>query len=276
MTQGWHGKLQLTYDYNAPQTRITHQYAQAPFKIQSPFYPEDPSICHSVILHTAGGMVGGDRLSQTLSLHPNANALVTTAAATKIYGHHPQPSQQEIALNLAENSVLEWFPQENIIFNNSIYKQSLKVNLAPNTTLFVWEINRFGRTARGEQFKQGNWRSQTDIFRGKHPLWIDRQALTGGRMIEAANGLGGFSVVGSFICLGKPVSSENIQQIRQLWSQGNYEGEAGVTQSLGDGIICRYRGHSTTEVRQWFVQVWHFLRQVYLQRPSIYPRVWLI
>jgi urease accessory protein len=105
---------------------------------------------------------------------------------------------------------------------------------------------------------------------------MDRQALTGGHLIEAANGLKGFSVTGSFIYLGKPISVENIEQIRQLWLQNHYEGEAGVTQSLGDGIICRYRGHSTAEVRQWFTQVWHLLRQVYLQRPSIYPRVWLI
>lgn len=276
MTQEWHGKLTLNYDYNGQETRLIHQYSQSPLKIQRPFYPEDRQICHSVILHTAGGIVGGDRLSQTITLQPNANALITTAAATKIYGHHPQTSQQITHLNLEENAVLEWFPQENIIFNHAFYQQSLIVNLAPNATLFAWEINRFGRTARGEKFKEGNWRSQTEIYQEKCPLWIDRQALTGGEMIESGNGLGGYSVTGNLIYLGQSVNQEMINKIRELGLNSNIKGELGVTQSLGEGILCRYRGHQSSEVKTWFIQVWHLLRQVYLQRPSIYPRIWLV
>jgi urease accessory protein len=276
MTQEWQGKLTLNYHYDREETRLNHQYSQAPLKIQRPFYPEGKAICHSVILHTAGGMVGGDRLSHNITLQPNANALITTAAATKIYGHHPQKSQQITHLTLEENAVLEWFPQENIIFDQSIYQQSLIVNLAPNANLFVWEINRFGRTARGEKFQIGNWRSQTEIYQENRPLWIDRQALIGGEMIQAENGLGGYSVTGNLIYLGKPVSKEIINKIRELGLNSEIKGELGVTQSLGEGVICRYRGHQSSEVKTWFIQVWHLLRQVYLQRPSIYPRIWLV
>jgi urease accessory protein len=82
---GWHGKLNLVYAHRQNTTTLIHNQNQAPLKVQRPFYPEGQEVCHSVILHTAGGVVGGDRLSCNFHLQPNAQALITTAAASKIY-----------------------------------------------------------------------------------------------------------------------------------------------------------------------------------------------
>jgi urease accessory protein len=54
---------------------------KAPLKVQRPFYPEGPDVCHSVALHTPGGVVGGERLCFDFHLEPNAQAFITTAAA---------------------------------------------------------------------------------------------------------------------------------------------------------------------------------------------------
>ena len=82
---GWHGRLNLVYANRDGSTQIIHNQMQAPLKVQRPFYPEGKEICHSVILHTAGGVVGGDRLSSNFHLEPNAQALITSATASKIY-----------------------------------------------------------------------------------------------------------------------------------------------------------------------------------------------
>ncbi len=47
-------------------------------KVQRPFYPEGREVCHSVILHTAGGVVGGDRNQLNLHLQPDTHALITS------------------------------------------------------------------------------------------------------------------------------------------------------------------------------------------------------
>ena len=67
-TSDWQGILELEYRHHGGKTHISHQQSQAPLKLQRPFYPEGEGICHSVILHTAGGIVGGDRLHRILIL----------------------------------------------------------------------------------------------------------------------------------------------------------------------------------------------------------------
>jgi len=70
------GRLVFAHCYGA--TQLIHSQVKAPLKVQRPFYPEGPGICHSVILHTAGGVVGRDRLS--LPPETQCNRLSTTAA----------------------------------------------------------------------------------------------------------------------------------------------------------------------------------------------------
>ena len=73
LSTGWHGNLNLIYAKRAGTTQLIHNRNQAPLKVQRPFYPEGPAVCHSVILHTAGGIVG--RLSRV------ADAYVTVEVA---------------------------------------------------------------------------------------------------------------------------------------------------------------------------------------------------
>jgi len=268
---GWHGRLQLAYANHDNATQIVSSAAQAPLRVQRPFYPEGQQVCHSVILHTAGGMVGSDRLSIVLQLQSQAQALLTTAAAAKIYRTNGQEAQQTVQVEVAENACLEWLPQETIVFDRALYRQTMRINLAAGATWLGWEITRFGRSARGEKFTQGNWRSHTEVWQTGVPVWIDRQWMPGSEEIfHSPHGLAGHPVVGSFAFVGRTVEPELVEQARQLW-QG--AGEAGATR-LRSGLLCRYRGASTQEVRQWFLQVWQLVRQRYLHRDICLPRVW--
>ena len=249
---------------------------KAPLKVQRPFYPEGPGVCHSVVLHTAGGVVGGDRLSLDFHLELNAQALITTAAAGKIYCSNGLEARQSIQMQVAAGACLEWLPQETIVFNGAIYRQDLRLELAPGASWLGWEITRFGRSARKERFLQGNWRSHTEIWQQGRPLWIDRQWLKGGsEMLNSPHGLAGQPVVASLGWVGADVSPEIVAQARSLWKSVERQGEAGVTR-LTSGLLCRYRGSSTSEVRNWFTDVWQLLRLSFLGRPSCPPRVWPI
>jgi urease accessory protein len=270
---GWHGKLNLVYADRKNATQLIYNHQQAPLKVQRPFYPEGEKVCHSVILHTAGGVVGGDRLSLNLHLQPHAQALITTAAASKIYRSNGQQARQSIEIKVDAGACLEWLPQETILFNGAIYRQDLRVELATGASWLGWEITRLGRSARGEKFCSGEWRSHTEIYQQGVPLWIDRQYLPGSEEVfHSPHGLAGQPIVGSLVWVGNPVDSEIVAKARNLWDGA---GQAGVT-LLEHGLLCRYRGASSSEVRHWFTSVWQMLRVEFLSRGSCVPRVWQV
>jgi urease accessory protein len=278
----WQGQLQLTYRYDGTKTQAIEHQGTAPLKVQRSFYPESNAICHNTILHTAGGIVGGDRLKIDIDLQSEARAVVTTAAAGKIYGSNGAPAVQTIVHNIGANACLEWLPQETIIFDRAIFCQQLRVNLAATASWLGWEINRFGRTARGEKFTDGNWKSVTEVYREGRPIWIDRQQLIGDLYVDSINSLAGYPIVGTLAWIGTgahhPIGTEGVGVSKELVEKARslFAGEPnkiGVTR-LTEGLLCRYRGDSTTEVRQWFTAVWHLLRHSFLASPPIHIRVW--
>jgi urease accessory protein len=223
------------------------------------------------MLHTAGGVVGGDRLSSAIQLQPQAQALLTTAAAMKIYGGEVE-SQQEIQIQVGEGACLEWLPQEAIVFDGANYRQTLRVDLAPSATWIGWEMTRLGRSARGERFQSGAWRSHTEVWQAGRLLWVDPQWILGGsEMMKSIHGLAGCSVVGSFAMVGQTVSKEEIRLIRERWAESIED--IGVTR-LMNGLLCRYRGHSTAAARRYFMEAWDVVRSGVLGRSRCVPRVW--
>ena len=274
MVSSWAGELELEFAKRNQQTVLARNYTVAPWKTQRSLYPEGEEVCHCILLHTAGGLVGGDRLSAKIYLQPQSQALITTAAASKIYRSKGAESLQNIQIRLDEGASLEWFPQETIIFSEAQYRQQTKIELASNATLTMWEIVRFGRTARGEKFLDGNWRSHTEVWRDQSPLWIDRQYLNGNsEMLGSPNGLNNYVIAANFIFVGAVVETELITQMRSTWEQGNYQGMSGVTRSLS-GLVCRYFGNSSSDARKWFQQIWLLLRVSYRDRAICVPRVW--
>lgn len=271
--KNWHGKLHLVYAKRGDATQLIYNHNQAPFKVQRPFYPEGQGICHNVILHTAGGVVGGDRLSSQIHLQADTKVLITTAAAGKIYRSNGLPARQISNIQVDEGACLEYLPQETILFNGAVYRQDLRVELAANASFVGWEITRLGRSARGEKFLQGEMRSHTEIWQNNIPLWIDRQYLPGNEEVfHSPHGLAGNPVVASFFGVGFPIPPEMIKQARSLMIDNC---DAGVTR-LQHGFLCRYRGNSTSEVRNWFTNIWQIFRVSLLNRGNCIPRVWQI
>lgn len=289
-SKSWQGKLELEFTDRSATTILSRSFVQAPLKVQRPFYPEGDAVCHSVMLHTAGGIVGGDRLSIAVQVEPQAQALLTSAAATKVYRSNGLEAQQVIRLRVASGACLEWLPQETIVFDGALYRQYLQVELAANATWLGWEITRLGRTARSERFASGEWRSQTEVWQNDRLIWVDPQWIQGGStMIDSLHGLAGYPVVGSLAFVGQGVSREIVEKARLCWRSAQEArpsqtaepqtdaalGQIGVTR-LPLGLLCRYRGHSTAAARRWLIAVWQLLRQEYRARPICIPRVWTL
>jgi urease accessory protein len=269
----WHGQLDLQF-INSPHdnaTQLIRSYACAPLKVQRPFYPEG-DICHTVLLHTAGGMVSGDRLSYRINLEANSKVLLTTAAAAKIYRSQGEVTSQQTQISVGENACLEWLPQETIIFDRAQYHQNLRVDLAAGAVWCGWEIARLGRSASGEKFTSGQWRNSIEVWQQGKPLWIDRQQVAGSQW-ETVQAMAGQPILATMAVIGLTVSPEMVTAARELWVGQDLDWGISAVQG---GVVCRYRGSDRSAVFSWFKAVWNLLRPTYLGRSACIPRVWQI
>lgn len=270
----WHGKAILNFQRQGDRT-VPQAQTQAPLKIQRPFYPEGPKVCQSVLLHTAGGMVGGDRLTYDIHLAMGTHALITTTAAAKIYGDHPQPAQIKGRLSVEAGACLEWLPQEAIVFEGARYHQHWRVELAAGAHWLGWDLLRLGRTARGEQFCRGEVRSRFEVWHDGKLIWVDPQQLVGSETLwYSPHALNQCPVIATLVWVGASPAPNLVAAARNAWQQlPQPHGEIGVTQ-LQLGLLCRYRGPSTDTARRWFTAVWRQLRPSYAEQLTTVPRVW--
>ncbi len=96
---GWHAQLAL--DYRACHGRtVLHFTHDGPLRVLKSLYPEGPAICHNVLVHPPGGLVGGDELDITVQVGAGAHALVTTPGAARFYKSNGQPARQRRRLRL--------------------------------------------------------------------------------------------------------------------------------------------------------------------------------
>jgi urease accessory protein len=159
------GSVRLDFARRGEDTalRVLHQRGAARARFPSPAEGAPPE---AVLLNTAGGLTGGDRIDIAVTLAAGAEATVTTAAAEKIYRARDGEAQIRVELGLATGARLAWLPQPTILFDRSHFNRRTEVVLAGDASLLAIETLIFGRTAMGEEVLHGAcgdiWRVRRD------------------------------------------------------------------------------------------------------------------
>jgi urease accessory protein len=127
----------------------------------------------AVLINTAGGIAGGDRLECSVETLPGASIAVTSQAAEKVYRALNEPAHIETKLKARECTRLAWLPQETIIFNWARLHRMTEIELFSGSELLALEWLVLGRAAHGEVVVGG---SITDGWRVKKDgrlIWAD-------------------------------------------------------------------------------------------------------
>lgn len=135
--------------------------------------------CEGVLINTGGGMTGGDRMTVEAALQADAEAVLTTQAAEKIYRSDGDATAIAVTLTLEPRSRLAWLPQEQILFDGARYRRSLDVAMAEDAALTLVESTIFGRLAMGERVERGEFRDGWRIRRGGRLVFAEDVRLEG-------------------------------------------------------------------------------------------------
>ncbi len=264
----WLATLRLRFAGDAGTTRLMERVHSGPLRVQKSLYPEGARICHAIIVHPPGGVVGGDRLSVSVSAGASAHAFLTSPGAAKWYRANGKVSRQEVTIDAGAGAAVEWMPQEAIFFNGAHVALEQRVELAVDASYIGCEILCLGRRASGETFDSGTITQHTQIRRGGKLLWWEQGALIGGSAaMHSPLGLNGASVCATLVGVGKPAGAALIDAMRAL------DPGLGVTQ-IKSVFVARYLGDDSESARRVMFGVWQLLRPHLLGCAAPLPRIW--
>ena len=266
----WPASLVIEFSVRPEKTVPSKIKHYGPLRVQRPFYPEKDGCCHLYLLHPPGGVVGGDVLKIDVLGNKKSNSLVTTPGATKIYRSNSQSKIYQ-SIKLKNESVLEWMPQETIVFNEAQTKIETQVHITKDSQLFFWDILCLGLPVNNERFSVGDCQQSLKIFRDEIPILIENNVFEGGaELLSSFWGMQGFYVNAITVMTSDDLNI--VEEIRSL-VKSSEDCLFAVTRKQGL-MICRYMGNSVDEAKRLFQKAWVVWRKNELGKNVVVPRIW--
>ncbi len=262
----WQASLRLRFARAGETTRLVERAHRGPLRVQKPLYPEGAAICHAIMLHPPGGVVGGDQLDIAVDAGDGAHAFLTTPGAAKWYRANGKLSTQRVSLQIGVDAACEWMPQESIVYDAAHVDLHHEVTMAAGARYIGSEILCFGRRASQERFTTGMVRQHIRIRLAGKLVWWEQGVLTPAA-IAGRFGLNGRTVCATLIAVGPPVPTALLATLRAL------DPALGITQ-MKSVLVARYLCDDSETARHALVRVWQHLRPHMLGCAAPLPRIW--
>ena len=153
-------------------TRVMDIFQRAPLRIMFP-RATGAAVEEAVLINTAGGIAGGDRLQFDVTARPNASIAVTSQAAEKIYRALDEPARIATSLKACEAAKLAWLPQETIVFNRGRLSRETEIDVSSGAELLALEWLVLGRAALGEEVVGGHISDSWRVKKDGRLIWAD-------------------------------------------------------------------------------------------------------
>ena len=272
----WHASLQLDYTLEGTRTVARHAH-NGPLRILQSLYPEGDAVCHNVLVHPPGGLVGGDTLDISATVGPGAHGLVTTPGATRFYRSTGERALQRTHLTLAEGARLEWLPLEALCYNACNAENHLTLNLAPGAECMGWDVTALGLPHAGQPFDTGRFVQHIEA----PGLWLERGVIDAAdhRLLESPLGLAGHRCMASlFFVTGRPLDRARrdtaLDAARAVMDAHALKATAGATSPNGQVLVVRALAPQVEPAMQLLQQVRAAWRAALWQLCAEPPRIW--
>jgi urease accessory protein len=251
---GWQGHLQLNYTRDdtgrSPRTIALDRH-HGPLRVLQRLYPEGDAVCHHVLVHPPGGIVGGDVLQIDASLAAKTHALITTPGATRYYRSAGEAAMQQLHARVEAGARLEWLPLETIAYHGCIAENRLRFDLAPGAEMFGWDVLALGLPAAGLAWERGSYQQRLEL----PGVWLEQAR------IDAADTL----------LLNSPLGWDGQRVLATCW----FAAGSSIERTRRDEVIVlRALAPRVEPVMQLLSTVWAAWRQTAWGLAPCAPRVW--
>ena len=272
----WPARLQLDYSLASSRTVLHHQH-NGPLRILQSLYPEGDAVCHNVLVHPPGGLVGGDTLEISVNAAPGTHALVTTPGATRFYKSLGEPALQHTRIRIEGGARLEWLPLEAICYSGCLGENRLELSLAPGAEMMAWDVTAFGLPTSGQPFERGSFRQHITM----PGIWLERGQISAHdkRLLDSPLGLAGNRCLASiFFCTGSALQRSRQQlaldSARQAVQTHALSHTAGATSPNPHVVVVRVLSPLVEPAMDLLRQVWAVWRRDLWEMVPQLPRIW--
>jgi len=143
------------------------------------FSRSDDRVREAVLINTAGGLTGGDRFRWDIALQDGATLRTVTQACEKIYRSPGPLAEIDVTMTLGRGAVLEWLPQETILFEGARLQRRFEIDLQAGARLLAAEAVILGRRAMGEDDVDVVLRDRWRVRRAGELIFADDVRLAG-------------------------------------------------------------------------------------------------
>jgi len=272
----WHARLQLDYQHESSRSvaRFRHD---GPLRILQSLYPEGDAVCHNVLVHPPGGLVGGDTLEIDVTAAPGSHGLITTPGATRFYRSDGELALQQTRIRLDAGSRLEWLPLEAICYSGCRAENRLRIEAAPGAELIGWDVTALGLPVAKLPFDRGTLLQHIEV----PGVWLERGRIDASdhRLLASPIGLGGHRCMASlFFVAGTPLAKARrdalLDAARTLIDASALTESAGATSPHAEIIVLRVLAPVVEPAMHLLRRVWQAWRTEMWQLPASTPRIW--
>lgn len=274
----WQANLSLEYRCEQGRSVLRHAH-DGPLRILKSLYSEGDAVCHNVIVHPPGGLVGGDTLDVRVQVGAGAHALVSTPGATRFYASDSEEATQRVTIAVEAGARLEWLPLETIAYSGCLARSQWSASLEEGAEMMAWDVTALGLPNAGQAFASGCFDQRLEI----PGLWLEQARLdaTDQRLLDSPLGLGGLRCMGTLLfASGQAIARDR----REALLDAARQSMQGLPAGLHMGATCpnermvvvRALAPLVEPLMAGLQRAWADLRPVAWGLSGVAPRIWRV
>lgn len=216
-----------------------------PLRVRFPRVREER--LEAILINTAGGIVGGDKLEFNVETREDASLAITSQAAEKIYRSNGLTSRISVSLKAEAGSELFWLPQETILFDRARVEREIEADVSSEGSLSICEAVVFGRDAMGEKVERGLLRDRWKVRRDGKLIFADALTLDGDikTTLGRRAAMNGKIAMGTMICVSRDAAAK-LDAVRDALAGEGIEAGASAFEGM---LVARILAEDSISLR---------------------------
>lgn len=268
------GKLYL--DFKRKQngrTYVARQFYQLPLQVLPANHIEADGSVFVYLLNPSGGMLENDVFDYRVRLEGGASAVITTPSSNKIYRSHKFAARQEINIEVGSGCKLEYLPEHNMPYAESVFSQKNIYRVHRGGMLFAWDTVIPGRLSRSECFDFTQYCSDTQIYYDDRLLLRDALKIDPSKLdLHNAASLGQYTIFSTAYLVDENISEMLLNELYEYFERNSGRFFGGASKVDENLAVIKVLFKTSLEVSESLMKIWSIVRKNTLGKPSFHIR----